>query len=205
MLSFAMVAVLPYFSSAAGAASSDSVAADAAASCSSDPHLHHVPAVETAGHNRLPDCLLHCRVFATRHRLADWWVVRREGDALFRRGHSSSAAGVVGHYRLRKLLGAGGMGEVYEAIDERTNRKVALKLLPDYFNDDPQRVHRFEHEARALLALNHPNIVTTYEVGEVDGVSFIASEFIEGETLRDGALSRRRLGCPGSAYIQRSR
>ncbi|MDX6290751.1 MAG: eukaryotic-like serine/threonine-protein kinase [Blastocatellia bacterium] len=96
----------------------------------------------------------------------------------------SVAGRIVGHYRLDRALGAGGMGEVYLAIDERTDRKVALKLLPDYFNNDPQRVHRFQQEARAVLTLNHPNIVTTYEVGEVDGVSFIASEFIEGETLR---------------------
>jgi serine/threonine protein kinase/Tfp pilus assembly protein PilF len=97
----------------------------------------------------------------------------------------------IGHYRLDCALGAGGMGEVYLAIDERSGRKVALKLLPDYFNSDPQRVHRFQQEARAVLALNHPNIVTTYEVGDVDGVSFIASEFIEGETLRQ-VLEQRK-------------
>ncbi len=97
----------------------------------------------------------------------------------------------IGHYRLERALGAGGMGEVYLAIDDRTDRKVALKLLPDYFNNDPQRVHRFQQEARTLLALNHPNIVTTYEVGDVDGVSFIASEFIEGETLRQVLAQRQ--------------
>ena len=96
----------------------------------------------------------------------------------------SVAGRTVGHYRLQRALGAGGMGEVYLAIDDRTDRKVALKLLPDYFNNEPQRVHRFQQEARAVLALNHPGIVTTYEVGEVDGMSFIATEFIEGETLR---------------------
>jgi serine/threonine protein kinase/Flp pilus assembly protein TadD len=113
-------------------------------------------------------------------------------DQLAQRRIHSVAGTTVGPYRLQKALGAGGMGEVYLAIDERTNRKVALKLLPDYFNDDPQRVHRFQQEARAVLALNHPNIVTTYEVGDVDGVSFIATEFIEGETLRQ-VLAQRRL------------
>jgi serine/threonine protein kinase/Tfp pilus assembly protein PilF len=102
------------------------------------------------------------------------------------------AGRIIGPYRLERALGAGGMGEVYLAIDERSGRKVALKLLPDYFNNDPQRVHRFQQEARALLALNHPNIVTTYEVGDVDDVSFIASEFIEGETLRQVLAQRLR-------------
>jgi eukaryotic-like serine/threonine-protein kinase len=113
------------------------------------------------------------------------------GQLAHERVHSF-AGGIVGHYHLERTLGAGGMGEVYLAIDERSGRKVALKLLPDYFNSDPQRVHRFQQEARAVLALNHPNIVTTYEVGEVDGVSFIASEFIEGETLRQVLAQRRR-------------
>jgi serine/threonine protein kinase len=106
--------------------------------------------------------------------------------------HAQSLAGTtIGHYRLDSALGAGGMGEVYLAIDEKTDRKVALKLLPDYFNNDPQRVHRFKQEARAVLALNHPHIVTTYEVGDVKGLSFIASEFIEGETLRQVLAQRK--------------
>jgi len=104
----------------------------------------------------------------------------------------SVAGRMVGHYRLERALGAGGMGEVYLAIDDQTDRRVALKLLPDYFNDDSQRVHRFQQEARAVLALNHPNIVTIYEVGNADGVSFIASELIEGETLRQ-VLDQRKL------------
>ena len=112
------------------------------------------------------------------------------GQLAQQRAHSV-AGRIIGHYRLDRALGAGGMGEVYLAIDERTDRKVALKLLPDYFNNDPQRVHRFQQEARAVLALNHPHIVTTYEVGDVDGVSFIASEFIEGETLRQVLAQRQ--------------
>ena len=91
----------------------------------------------------------------------------------------------VGHYGILKQLGAGGMGVVYLATDLRMNRKVALKLLPYYFNGNEQRVRRFQQEAKAVLALNHPNIVTIYEVGEAEKVNFIATELIEGETLRD--------------------
>src|SRR5438552_8482336 len=76
------------------------------------------------------------------------------------------------------------MGEVYLASDTRMDRKVALKLLPQYFTEDHERVRRFQQEARAALTLNHPNIVTIYEIGQVDGKHFIATEFIEGETLR---------------------
>ena len=111
---------------------------------------------------------------------------------LARQRAQSVAGRIIGHYRLERALGAGGMGEVYLAIDQRTDRKVALKLLPDYFNNDPQRVHRFKQEAKAVLALNHPQIVTIYEVGEVNGFSFMASEFIEGETLRQ-ILAHRKL------------
>jgi serine/threonine protein kinase len=91
----------------------------------------------------------------------------------------------VSHYEIVSPLGAGGMGEVYLAADTRTGRRVALKLLPEYFNDDPERVRRFQQEARAVLALNHPNIVTIYEIGQEGGAQFIASEFINGATLRE--------------------
>lgn len=90
----------------------------------------------------------------------------------------------VGHYKVLSLLGAGGMGEVYLAEDARLNRRVALKLLPTEFTKDPERVRRFEREARAASALNHPNIVTIHEVGQSDGLHFIATEFVEGQTLR---------------------
>ena len=91
----------------------------------------------------------------------------------------------IGHYKILSLIGAGGMGEVYLAQDTRMSRDVALKLLPAYLTKDAQRVARFRQEARAVLTLNHPNIVTIYEIGEADGVEFIASEFIKGETLRE--------------------
>ncbi|MBZ5537091.1 MAG: protein kinase [Acidobacteriia bacterium] len=88
------------------------------------------------------------------------------------------------HYRILSLLGSGGMGEVYLAEDTRLGRKVALKLLPAEFIQDQERMHRFEQEARAASALNHPNIITIFDVGRVENFNFIATEFIEGETLR---------------------
>src|SRR2546421_3617993 len=90
----------------------------------------------------------------------------------------------IGHFQIIEPLGSGGMGEVYLALDTRMDRKVALKLLPQYFTEDQERVRRFQQEARAALTLNHPNIVTIYEIGQADGTQFIATEFIEGETLR---------------------
>lgn len=90
----------------------------------------------------------------------------------------------LGPYKILDQIGAGGMGEVYLALHERTNRKVALKLLFPSFIKDEQRAWRFQQEAHAVLALNHPNIVTIYDIGQAGGIHFIATEFIEGETLR---------------------
>ncbi len=90
----------------------------------------------------------------------------------------------IGPYRVLSLLGAGGMGEVYLAEDTRLGRRVALKLLPAEFTHDAERIRRFEREARAASALNHPNIVTIYEIGQSDGAYFIATELVEGQTLR---------------------
>ncbi len=91
----------------------------------------------------------------------------------------------VGPYSIIKRLGGGGMGEVFLAQDNRLNRLVALKILPDYFASDEARLRRFQTEARAASALNHPNILTIHEVGESEGLYFIATEFIDGQTLRD--------------------
>ena len=89
----------------------------------------------------------------------------------------------IGHYEILSTLGKGGMGEVYLAQDTKLSRKVALKVLPGAFTQDQERLRRFEQEARATSALNHPNILTIFEIGEADGRHYIATEFIEGETL----------------------
>ncbi len=100
--------------------------------------------------------------------------------------HARSLTGQqLGHYQILSQLGAGGMGEVYLAEDARLGRKIALKLLPDYFTRDANRLRRFEQEARATSSLNHPNIVTIYEIGQADGHQFIATELIDGLTLRE--------------------
>jgi serine/threonine-protein kinase len=92
---------------------------------------------------------------------------------------------IVGHYRIISLLGEGGMGTVYLAEDTKLYRRVALKFLSRKFTQDEERLRRFEQEARAASALNHPNILTIHEISEADGHLFIATEFIEGETLRE--------------------
>ena len=99
----------------------------------------------------------------------------------------------ISHFKVDRLLGVGGMGEVYLAEDATLKRKVALKLLPERFTEDEERVRRFKREARAASALNHPNIITIYEVGQADRRHFIATEFIEGETLRNRIASARSL------------
>jgi serine/threonine protein kinase len=91
----------------------------------------------------------------------------------------------VGPYKIQSLLGAGGMGEVYRAKDSRLGREVAVKVLPSAFSADAERVGRFNQEARAAGALNHPNILAIYDVGTHDGSPYLVSELLEGETLRD--------------------
>jgi len=98
---------------------------------------------------------------------------------------------IIGPYKVIDSLGAGGMGEVYLARDTRLGRKIALKFLSAEYTKDEDRVRRFQQEARAASALNHPNLITIFEIGEVDSVHFISTEFIEGETLRRLVTSRR--------------
>jgi eukaryotic-like serine/threonine-protein kinase len=99
---------------------------------------------------------------------------------------------VIGHYRIESLIGVGGMGEVYLARDERLGRKAALKLLPDSLTTDETQLSRFKNEARSASGLNHPNILTVYEIGVEGDRQFIATEFIEGITLR-ASIARGRM------------
>src|SRR5438270_13887299 len=91
----------------------------------------------------------------------------------------------LGRYEIRLKIGAGGMGEVYLAQDTKLDRKVALKILPAEVAAHPDRMKRFVQEAKSVSALNHPNIITIHEIDETDSGHFIATEFIDGETLRE--------------------
>ena len=90
----------------------------------------------------------------------------------------------LGRYEIRSKIGEGGMGEVYLAQDTKLDRKVALKILPADVAALPDRMRRFVQEAKTASALNHPNIITIHEIEQIDSVNFIATEFIDGETLR---------------------
>ncbi len=92
---------------------------------------------------------------------------------------------ILGQYEIRSPLGAGGMGEVYRAHDTRLDREVAIKVLPESLTADPERLRRFEQEARAAAALNHPNILAVYQMATHEGVSYMVSELLDGETLRE--------------------
>src|SRR6202167_4035325 len=96
-----------------------------------------------------------------------------------------AAGTILGQCEIRSPLGAGGMGEVYRAHDTRLNREVAIKVLPESVSSDPERLRRFEQEARAAAALNHPNILAVYQMATHEGVSYMVTELLEGETLRE--------------------
>lgn len=107
-----------------------------------------------------------------------------------------SAGSKLGPYEILSPLGAGGMGEVYRARDSRLGREVAIKVLPDAVSEDPERLRRFEQEARSIAALNHPNILSVHDIGAHNGRRYIVTELLEGDTLREklapGALSQRK-------------
>ncbi len=106
----------------------------------------------------------------------------------------------IGHYEILRRLGAGGIGEVWLARDTELAREVALKLLNPAFGNDAEQVLRLKQEARAASKLNHPNIVTIYEIGEAEGTHFIAQEFVAGETLRR-AMAEKRIGAEDALGI----
>lgn len=109
-----------------------------------------------------------------------------------------TAGAKLGPYEIQSAVGAGGMGEVYRARDPRLGRDVAVKVLPTAFSADPDRLRRFEQEARAAAALNHPHILAVYDIGTHEGAPYIVSELLEGETLRDRLASASGLQASGS-------
>jgi eukaryotic-like serine/threonine-protein kinase len=134
-------------------------------------------------------------LLASRERVGSFIETSAVGVAtrIIENGQADLVVGqTFGHYKIFKRIGSGGMGEVYLATDITAGRKAALKLLPMRFTGDAERLKRFQQEARAVVALNHPNILTVYEIGEDHSTHYIASELIEGETLRQ-RLARSRI------------
>ncbi len=146
-------------------------AAFIAEACSGDEELRREVESLVASHEQA-DSFIEQPVFGAVARL----LVADDADPMKGRG--------IGHYKVLSKLGSGGMGEVYLAQDTTLGRKVAIKLLPDRFTLEADRIRRFQQEARSASALNHPNILTIYEIGEVENRPYIATEFIDGRTLR---------------------
>src|SRR6266481_4808729 len=142
-------------------------------------------------------------LLASRERVGSFIETPAAGIAtrIIQNGQADLLVGqTFGHYKLSKRIGSGGMGEVYLATDMTAGRKAALKLLPMRFTGDANRLKRFQQEAHAVVALNHPNILTVYEIGEDHATHYIASELIEGETLRQ-RLARGPMQLSGAIDI----
>jgi len=129
------------------------------------------------------------------HQLADSFIETSAvglATRIIENGQADLLVGrTIGHYKISERIGTGGMGDVYLATDITAGRKAALKLLPTRFTADTERLKRFQQEAHALVGLNHPNILTVYEIGEDHSTHYIASELIEGETLRQRLMRGR--------------
>src|SRR5438876_3508455 len=129
------------------------------------------------------------------HQLADSFIETSAvglATRIIENGQADLLVGrTIGHYKISERIGTGGMGEVYLATDITAGRNAALKLLPARFTSDAERLKRFQQEAHAVVALNHPNILTVYEIGEDHSTHYIASELIEGETLRERLMRGR--------------
>src|SRR6476619_2353850 len=126
-------------------------------------------------------------LLSSREQAADFIETSAVGLAtkIIQNGQTDLLVGrTFGHYKISERIGTGGMGDVSLATDITAGRKAALKLLPLRFTGDAERLKRFQQEARAVVGLNHPNILTVYEIGEDHSTHYIASELIEGETLR---------------------
>ncbi|MBA3354700.1 MAG: serine/threonine protein kinase, partial [Pyrinomonadaceae bacterium] len=154
-------------------------AAFLARACAGDEEMRREVESLVASHEEAADFIAEPALAVAAELLAEG-----EGGALTGRA--------VSHYKILSLIGAGGMGQVYLAEDTQLGRRVALKLLRAAFTNNDDRMRRFKQEARAASALNHPNILTVHEIGRADGVDFITTEFIEGETLR-ASLAKGRV------------
>ncbi len=124
------------------------------------------------------------------HEKAGSFVERPALDLVAQQPRQSLVGRKLGPYEILSLIGRGGMGEVYQARDTRLDRMDALKILPVEVATDPDRLRRFVREAKAASALNHPNIATIYEIGESDGINWIAMELVEGQTLAERKKNR---------------